>query len=112
RKIIEKEMAEEIIENIGEAVIKPTLDSSSGDSVTLCDFQGGIDQLNGKTIGEVFKSYKENYIIQEKIIPCKELDKLYPHSINTLRVITYIIGGRIEHAPITLSMGRSGNHVD
>lgn len=112
RKIIEKGMAEEIIANIGEAIIKPTLDSSSGDSVTLCDFQGGIDQLSGKTVGEVFKSYKENYIIQEKIIPCRELEKLYPHSINTLRVITYIIGGRIEHAPITLSMGRSGNHVD
>ena len=40
------------------------------------------------------------------------MEKLYPHSINTLRVITYIVGDRVEHAPITLSMGRSGNHVD
>lgn len=112
RRIIERNTAERIIENIGEVIIKPTLDSSSGDSVTLCDFYGGVDQHSGKTVNEILKFYKENYIIQEKIIPCKELEKLYPYSINTLRVITYIVGNKVEHAPITLSMGRNGNHVD
>lgn len=112
RRIIEQDTSEKLIENIGEVIIKPTLDSSSGDSVILCDFKRGVDQRTGKTAGEVFKSYKENYIIQEKIIPCRELKALYPSSINTLRVITYVVGDSVEHAPVTLSMGRKGNHVD
>lgn len=112
RKIISREKAISLIENIGEAIIKPTLDSSSGDSVTLYNFRKGLDQRSNKTLNEILNSYKEDYIIQEKIIPSSKLKDLYAGSINTLRVITYVIEDKIEHAPITLSMGRNGNHVD
>lgn len=112
RNIISREKALVLIENIGEVIIKPTLDSSSGDSVTLCDFYNGFDRRSEETTAEVLNSYKENYIIQEKIIQSNKLDVLYSQSINTLRVITYLVDDKIEHAPITLSMGRNGNHVD
>lgn len=112
QKIITEDTVSALIGDIGQVIIKPTMDSSSGDSVILCDFKNGIDTRSGKSADELLRSYKENFIIQEKIKPCRELEELYPYSINTLRVITYIIGDSVEHAPLTLSMGREGNHVD
>lgn len=112
RKIITREKAAAILEDKGAVVIKPTLDSSSGDSVALFNFKDGVDQSNGRTLDEVFDSYHMDFIVQEKIIPSPTLKALYPGSINTLRVITYLVGDEVFHAPITLSMGRNGNHVD
>lgn len=112
RKIITRGRAGEILENKGEVVIKPTLDSSSGDSVALFDFQYGVDQRSERTLDEALASYNEDYIVQEKIVPSSSLRSLYPGSINTLRVITYLVKDEVFHAPITLSMGRNGNHVD
>ncbi|WP_411844407.1 sugar-transfer associated ATP-grasp domain-containing protein [Salinicoccus sp. HZC-1] len=112
RKIITREKAVSILENKGDVVIKPTLDSSSGDSVALFDFRNGVNQRNQRPLDEVLESYQEDYIVQEKIIPSSKLKELYPDSINTLRVITYLIEDEVFHAPITLSMGRNGSHVD
>lgn len=112
RKIITREKVFSILEDKGEAVIKPTLDSSSGDSVALFNFRGGVDQRSGRSLDEVLASYGEDYIVQEKIVPSSSLKELYAGSINTLRVITYLVEDEVFHAPITLSMGRNGNHVD
>lgn len=112
RKIITKEKAIALVQNIGEAVIKPTLDSSSGDSVILCNFRSGVDVLSGKKASDIITNYCENFIVQERVLPSEVLNALYHGSINTFRVITYLVGDKIMHAPVTLSMGRSGNHVD
>ncbi|WP_017548161.1 sugar-transfer associated ATP-grasp domain-containing protein [Salinicoccus carnicancri] len=112
RKIISKEKAHAALENIGAAVFKPTLDSSSGDSVALYDLRHGADRRTGRTLAEVLDSYGGDFIVQEKIIPSGSLKALYDGSVNTLRVITYLVGDRVFHAPITLSMGRGGSHVD
>ncbi len=112
RTIISYEEAVSVLDNIGECIIKPTLDSSSGDSVILCDFKSGLDRRSGKPVPEIIALYGENFIVQEKIVPSRTLMKLYPYSVNTFRVITYLVDDKIEHAPVTLSMGRGGNHVD
>lgn len=112
RKILSKENAVKRIENIGAVAIKPTLDSSSGESVILCDFKDGIDVKSGKSCFDIITSYNENFLVQERIIPCEQLKALYPNAINTFRVITYLVEDKVMHAPVTLSMGRAGNHVD
>ncbi|WP_271402367.1 sugar-transfer associated ATP-grasp domain-containing protein [Salinicoccus roseus] len=112
RRIISREKAASLLWEQGEVIIKPTLDSSSGDSVNRFDFHNGIDRISGDSIEDVFDAYKENFLVQEKIIPSRHLKVLYPDSINTLRVITYLIDDEVKCAPITLSMGRDGNHVD
>lgn len=112
RNIITHEAAVEILDDIGECIIKPTMDSSSGDSVHLFNFKEGIDLYSGKTVAEIFEGYNQNFIAQERIIPSSKMSELYPHSVNTLRVITYLIDDGVDHAPVTLSMGRAGNHVD
>src|SRR5699024_9578501 len=112
RNIITHGHAVEILEDIGECIIKPTMDSSSGDSVHLFNFKKGIDFNSGKTVAEVLEGYNQDFIVQERIIPSSKMSELYPHSVNTLRIITYLIDDHVDHAPVTLSMGRAGNHVD
>lgn len=112
RKIISTEKAAALMENIGELIIKPTIDSSSGELVKLCDFRAGVDVKSGGTVLEIISLFKADFIVQEKIVPSEILKKLYPHSINTFRMITYLVKDRVVHAPVTLSMGRNGNHVD
>lgn len=112
REIIPFEKALEKIENIGECVVKATLDTSSGDSIRLCNFENGLETKSGQEISDILSSYGKDFIVQEKIIPYHKLKELYPSSINTFRVITYLLEEKIEHGPVTLSMGRHGNHVD
>lgn len=112
RNIISRKDAIETLNDIGECIIKPTMDSSSGDSVHLFNFKEGIDARSKKTVAEILAGYNQDFIAQERIIPSSKMKALYPHSVNTLRVITYLVDHRVDHAPVTLSMGRGGNHVD
>lgn len=112
RKIISYEDALMMLDNLGDCVVKSTLDSSSGDSIRLCHFEDGLDVKSGRPISEILAYYEKDFIVQEKITPHPELRELYPGSVNTFRIITYLLEGNIEHSPITLSMGREGRHVD
>lgn len=112
RHLISKEIAVEILSNIGEAVIKPTVDSSSGRDVIIANIQNGKNIRTGMTAEEILEKYKSNFIVQEKIKPCEELATLYPNSINTIRTISYIVGDKIEVAPISLRIGGGGSEVD
>lgn len=112
RNLISKEKAIEILSNIGEAVIKPTVDSSSGKNVAIIDMQNAIDVRTGYTAETIILNYKSNFIVQEKILPCEELKTLYPLSINTIRIISYILEDSVEVAPISLRIGGGGSEVD
>ncbi|MBQ8767527.1 MAG: hypothetical protein IJZ16_12080 [Clostridia bacterium] len=112
RQLISKEKAIKILSNIGEAVIKPTVDSSSGRDVIIVNMQNGKDVRSGISAEEIVKKYKINFTVQEKIKPCKELSTIYPLSINTFRVISYIVDDSIEVAPVSLRIGGGGSEVD
>lgn len=112
RSIISKEKAVEIFSNIGEAVIKPTIDSSSGRDVFIVNMQKGKNIRNGMSTEEIFENYKSNFVVQERVKPCEELAILYPSSINTIRTISYITGNKIAVAPVSLRIGGGGSEVD
>ncbi len=112
RHLVSKEKAIEILSNIGTVVIKPTVDSSSGKNVIIANMQNGINTRNGMSAEEIINSYSSNFTVQEKIVSCEELAILYPNSINTIRTISYIVGDRIDVAPISLRIGGSGSEVD
>ena len=112
RNLISKQQAIGIMENIGEAVIKPTVDSSSGKNVIIVNMANGKTLRDGNSVSDIFEIYNKNFIVQEKIKPHIELSTLYPNSINTFRVTSYIVGDKIEVAPISLRMGGNGGEVD
>ena len=112
RRVIGKKEAEEILFDIGEAIIKPTVDSSSGHNVKVLDLHRGINAQDQTSISELFEVYGSNYVIQERLRPHEELKRIYPDAINTFRVISYTLGSEVHVAPISLRIGSGGSAVD
>lgn len=52
------------------------------------------------------------YIIQERLVQHPEMNRLYPHAVNTLRLITLRQGDEIELVSGTFRMGAGGNPWD
>ena len=78
----------------------------------MCNFVNGIDKNSNKKILDILKEYGNDYVVQKKIKNCQELKKLNSSSVNTLRVITYILNGNIYHMPVILRIGRLNSNVD
>lgn len=103
---------EELLGNLGEAFVKPSIDSSSGLGCAVINMQQGKDAISGKTTAQLLKDWGKNFIIQERVQCHSSLATLYPHSVNTFRIVTYRWKDEILHTPIILRMGQGGHHVD
>ena len=70
--------------------------------------------LSGKAIfpNELQKRIDGKYIIQQRIYQHTEVNRMYPHSINTIRFITLRKGDEIILASGTFRMGAGGNQFD
>ena len=116
RNLITKEDAGKILKTINngtyDAVIKATIDTNSGRDVHMISMKNGIDQKSQKDIEKIIDEMGQNFVVQEKIKQHKSLSKLYDKSINTFRVITYILENQIFVAPIVLRIGQGGATVD
>lgn len=107
-----RQKALESIWNLGEAVIKPTVDSGSGKDVRFIKIENGIDSFSGKSVDAVIEAYEGDFNIQECIRNHSVLTELYPGSVNTFRIVTYIWENAIHHLPVALRIGQGGNRVD
>jgi len=112
RKIADFQSVCELIKNTEKVVIKPAVGTSSGKGVKICKFHDGIDEYTGMPAKEILRPYKENFVIQECIENCIELKALHDDSVNTLRIVTYILDGKLHHLPLALRIGCNGNKVD
>lgn len=112
RSIISKEKAMQLIFDAGDIVIKPIRGESSGRGVRVLTIEQGRDTETSDRIEAILDTYKENYIVQERLRPNPQYARLYEYSINTVRIITYIVDGEVHHAPLYFRMGANGNKVD
>lgn len=112
RDVISIVTAKNILTDIGECIIKPTLGGSSGKGVLFSNFKNGVDLNKETSIEDLFDSKNKDFIVQEKMEQHESFSNLYPHSINTIRIITYIAKGKVYHAKLCLRMGASGKKVD
>ncbi|KIA82880.1 hypothetical protein OA84_04740 [Kaistella solincola] len=113
RHIISKEEAKDILSSVESAVIKPTVGGNSGKGVIVGTFnKDGFDTNEDFSIFSLLSQEQKNFIVQEKITQSDELNKLYPNSINTFRVITFVADSAVHLAPISLRLGSGGNVID
>ena len=112
RNLISKKEAINILSSLSFAVIKPTVNTSSGNDVKILSMINGVNQKTGETAEQLIEKYRQDFIVQEKIVPNEQLKALYPHSINTIRVITYILDDKINVCPISLRIGGNGSEID
>lgn len=108
RNIISIDEAEKELKSYETMVIKPTIGSSSGEGVYIINNRS--DMVD--SISDLMSIYGGNFIIQEKIKPNVELEKIYNNSVNTMRVITYVLDGKVSHCPIALRIGVNKAKVD
>ena len=110
--VVTKEELIDSLSNIGKSIIKPTVDSDSGRNVNLLCIENGVDIESGKNLSEIVSNAGKNFVIQERIINHKSISDLHKNSVNTFRVITYIWGGKVWNAPVTMRLGRGKSFLD
>ncbi len=100
------------IANIGEAFLKPSIDSSSGEGCCLINMKDGINKLDGRSARDILLDAGDHFIIQERLKCHESITALYPNSVNTFRVITYRWKDGYYHMPVIMRIGRGGNYLD
>ena len=111
-KIIKKEKAIELIQNIGECFVKPTKGSSSGRGCLLLNIIEKIDQKTNEPLENIFDSLGLNFVVQERLKCHESITKIYEKSVNTFRVMTYRWKDEIIYVPAIMRIGQGGNYVD
>ncbi len=112
RRPINKDQVNDSLFNLGEAIIKPTIGGNSGKGIMFCDFINGEDINKDTSIDYLVNSDYKDFIIQEKMVQHSSFSALYPNSINTIRIITYIANGKVHHSDLCLRIGTGNSKVD
>ena len=94
-----------------------SLDGENGVGVFHLQVQGGQFLVNGASsdIDSFIESLGDaSYIVQEKIYQHEEVNRLYPTSINTIRVCTVrnLQSDKIGAWPSIFRVGAGGSHID
>ena len=98
-----KRILDEYLQSNSHAIIKPSVDSCSGQGVNVITTSDVID----KNV-----EYSDNFLVQELVENQSDIKALNPNSLNTMRVMTYICEDQINCAPVVLRMGGGTSHLD
>lgn len=110
-KPVSKEDAVRLCGNLKNVIIKPSR-LSEGKGVQLFSATEGVTTLDGKSISQVFKEYKKDYLIQECVKQHRDMAALNPTSVNTMRILSYRSGMEVLIIYSVVRIGRSGAVVD
>lgn len=92
----------------GRAVVKPSVGSGKGQGIRFFDADG----LSDSQVDALFSQYGDNFIVQKKMTQHPALARFNPASLNTVRIITFLRGGKVHALAPILRVGGSGSEVD
>ena len=87
-------------------IMKPSVGSMAGHGIVFWNEDDGIEVL------KKFLLEHNNYIIQELIHQHDEINKIYSHSINSIRIVTCNFKGKTEVLSAVIRIGQGGNKLD
>lgn len=92
-RLITQEEAVNICTRLAEpVVIKPTIETGEGRGVELISF------MDRASVEKAFREYDQDFIVQRRLEQHADLAELNPHSLNSMRVLTYrSLDGSIHH---------------
>ena len=64
------------------------------------------------TAAQLKESLNGKYLLQDRIVQHPEMSRLHPHSVNTIRMITFNNNGKVEVFSAALRIGTKGRSVD
>ena len=109
RSPITEENAVRLIETADDVVLKPTVGGSSGKGILFFDC---FSSLSEEEKQNAIKSMGSEFIVQKRIKMSPAFSDLNSSSVNTVRITTYIVAGKVCHVPIAIRIGREGKSVD
>ena len=109
---LSKAEAFDLLQNVGDAFIKPTIETSSGIGCAVISLNNGIDIISNEKLDSLFEKMGKDFAIQERVKCNQQIVKLHPSSVNTFRVITYRWKKEIRHLPVVMRIGTRMACVD
>lgn len=103
----EEIVLEKIRQLKGQYIIKPSVGESSGHGVEKITFSedGSVNRV-------ILDRYQKNFVVQECIQQHETFAALHRESVNTVRIMTYRVNGKIKHCPIIIRIGVGKSHLD
>lgn len=111
-RMISKNEAKEILDQLGECFFKPTVDSCSGQGCRVLNISNGTDSISSETVEDILVHGGDNFAIQERITCHESILKIYPDSVNTFRIMTYRWKNDIITCPVIMRIGQGGSNLD
>lgn len=105
--LITEDEAITILSNKAQFIIKPSANSHGGAGIKL--IRGEKTQSELKSLVTV---YKGDFIVQEIVDQHPDTAKFNPESLNTIRIISLFINGRVTILKSALRCGQNGAEVD
>jgi hypothetical protein len=95
-------------------IIKPSLDSGGGKKILALRISDGDLFINKKSISfdDLEQMFIKDFLIQNKLDQYEPFQQIYPHSLNTIRMLSFRFGGKIHILSSILRMGNHGKFVD
>lgn len=97
--------------NLEKVIIKPSRESK-GNGVQVFTSKNGKTDLGGKTVAQVFKDYKKDFLVQDWVRQHKDMAALNPTSVNTLRILSYRSDMEVLIIYSVVRFGRNGSIID
>ena len=103
---ISEQEAVNMLIHAGEVFAKPSVETGSevGCEVINTDSQEEARRL--------FSRLGTDFVVQERLKCCSDLAAIYPGSVNTFRVISYIWHNEVKICPVILRIGQGGKYLD
>ena len=92
----------------GRVVLKPSVATGKGLGIRFFD----SDAADGAALACLLREGGENFIVQKKLSQHTALAALHPDSVNTIRFMTFLHGGRVHVLSAILRVGGAGSEVD
>ena len=108
--VSEKE-AVKLCGNLEKVIIKPSK-KTHGNGVLQFSSKDGITNVDGLTVAQLFKKYKQDFLVQEWVRQHERMAALNPTSVNTLRILSYRSGMEVLIIYSVVRIGRSGSVID
>lgn len=98
----------------GDYIVKPSMDSSGGKNIMKLEMhsQKILRDGNAMTIKDIERTIPRDFLIQEFLEQHSVLKNIYPHSVNTLRVVTLRIHDTIHVLQTIVKFGSDGHYLD
>ncbi len=110
-KPISRAEALERCQNLEDVVIKPSMIGKWGTGVRIFSSEKGMIQ-ESESINDLFNQFGKNFIIQRKVVQHREMARLNPTSLNTLRILSYRHGDEVIILYAVVRIGRKDKIVD